>query len=200
MDFDMEQLGVLGIDMQTGIDYTGGKDKYISALQRFYKSSGKNKANIHEFMDSNDMENLSITVHALKSNSKMIGAAGLSSMFETLELASRNNDSDTVNANIEKTLQEYDRILTALKPLGESETCRAAGEISGAEAKDIADRLLAALDDFDDDLSAELAGKLSGYPFRITQRGRLREAITLIGEFMYDEAADIIKEIIPAIE
>ncbi|MBR2274989.1 MAG: hypothetical protein IJ873_02865, partial [Lachnospiraceae bacterium] len=61
-------------------------------------------------------------------------------------------------------------------------------------------QLLAALDDFDDELAAELAEKLSGYPFRITQRGKLREAAEQIGDFMYDNAADLIREILEAIE
>ena len=57
-----------------------------------------------------------------------------------------------------------------------------------------------ALDDFDDELSLELAKKLLGYPFRITQRDKLNEAIALIEDFMYDEAADIIRDIEPTIE
>ena len=57
-----------------------------------------------------------------------------------------------------------------------------------------------ALDDFDDDLSAELVAKLGGYPFRITQRQKLKKAADLISDFMYDEAAELIKEIIPSIE
>ena len=73
-------------------------------------------------------------------------------------------------------------------------------DATSAEAKETASKLLEALDDFDDDLSMELAEKLTGYPFRMTQKGKLKEAVGLIGEFMYDEAAELIKEIMPAIE
>ena len=41
---------------------------------------------------------------------------------------------------------------------------------------------------------------LSGYPFRMTQADKLREAVSLIEDFMYDEAADIIRQIVPTIE
>ena len=64
----------------------------------------------------------------------------------------------------------------------------------------MAAQLLEALDDFDDDLSAELVKKLSGYPFRLTQKDRLAEAAAFIGDFLYDEAAEIIKEISGEIE
>ena len=40
----------------------------------------------------------------------------------------------------------------------------------------------------------------SGYPFRMTQADKLREAVALIEDFMYEEAAEIIRQIAPAIE
>jgi hypothetical protein len=87
-----------------------------------------------------------------------------------------------------------------LRPIGEAETVRAAGEIGAQEARETADGLLAALDDFDDELSASLAAKLALYPFRPTQRDKLREAAGYIKDFLYDEAAELVREIIPAIE
>ena len=200
MEFDIGILSTLGIDTKTGIEYTGGNDRYISALQRYYKSSTQNKQKISEFLNANDWDNLAIIVHALKSNSRMIGSSSLGEKFELLEKACTNKEADTVRSNIDVALNEYDIILEVLKPLGEAETFKAEGEIGGDEAKAIADQLLQALDDFDDELSAELVNKLSGYPFRITQKGKLREAADFISDFLYDEAAEIIKEIYPAIE
>ena len=94
----------------------------------------------------------------------------------------------------------YKGVIEVLRPIGEMETVKVAGELTADEARKTADELLAALDDFDDDLSALLAGKLMGYPFRLTQKQKLREAAQYIGDFMYDEAAELIREIIPGIE
>ena len=200
MDFDINVLATLGIDTNTGIEYTGGNEKYLSALQRYYKSSAQNKLKISEFLNACDWDNLAIIVHALKSNSRMIGASSLGDKFALLEKASTDKDADIVKSNIDSALSEYDKILELIKPLGEAETMKAEGEISGEEAKAIADQLLEALDDFDDELSSELVNKLSGYPFRITQKGKLREAADFISDFSYDEAAELIKEIYPSIE
>ncbi len=196
----MEDLVRLGVDPQAGIEYTGSTDKYVSALQRFYKSSDKNLVRIKDCMNRIDLENLAIVVHALKSNARMIGAAELSGMFEILEKAAMNEDMGTLRANVDKTLSEYKRLLEVIKPWGEHETYLAAGEISAQQATEIGEKLLAALDDFNDDLSAELIRKLSGYPFRITQRDKLKEAAGLVDDFMYDEAAELIREILPTIE
>ena len=200
MGFSMEQVLALGIDLKAGLDYTGGNEKYISALQRYFKSSANNKTKIEEYLRTGDLDNLAITVHALKSNSKMIGAISLASKFETLEIASKNKDIESIKENIKPALVEYETLLEVLKPLGETAEYKAPGEISGEEARKVADELLETLDDFDDEKSTELIKKLSGYTFRITQKNKLKEAADYIGEFMYDEAADLVRGIISAIE
>ena len=195
MAFDVELLLPVGIDVKTGLEYTGGRDKFISAMQRYYKASAGNKAKIKEYLDKGDMENLSIVVHSLKSNSRMIGATSLGTKFETMEYASRNGDVAAVREGIGDVLEEYETILIALAPLGEMEELKADGELNAEEAKEVLENLLNALDEFDDDNSLEYARKLMGYPFRVTQKNRLKEAIDLISDFMYEEAMEIIKEI-----
>lgn len=200
MEFDLKEAEKLGVDPKTGMEYTGGKDRYLSALQRYYKSSETNKRKVREYLSEGDMENFCITVHSLKSNSKMIGATELASRFEELEISSREGDEEFLRAHTEKAMEKYEELLDALSPLGEMESLKSPGELTAEEAGKTAEELLAALDDFDDEVSLQLAEKLSGYPFRITQRGKLREATELIRDFMYDEAAELIREIIPEIE
>ena len=200
MKMDITWIANAGLDVQTGIGYTGGQDKYISAIKRFYSNYGKNRESIESFKASGDYENYMITVHALKSNSKMIGAGELGSIFEALENAARTGDVQKIEADTDKALSMYETLVGLLKPVEEMGDVRAADEISGDVAKETAEELLKALDDFDDDLSKELIKKLSGYPFRITQKSRLKEASDLVDDFIYEDAAEIIKEIIPAIE
>ena len=46
MGYDFGWLEEIGIDINEGIGYTGGEDKYISALQRFCKSYEKNECRL----------------------------------------------------------------------------------------------------------------------------------------------------------
>ena len=197
MKYDLEWIAGLGIDIKTGLDYTGNEDKFVSAIQRFCKGYEKNKSKIDEFYGAGDYENYMITVHALKSNAKMIGAMGLSKMFETLEMASRNGDKATVDGNNAGAVNAYRDLVDKLKPVCELGDVKAPDEITAEEARETADKLLEALDDF---LSKELVNKLSGYPFRITQKEKLKEAIGFVDDFLYEEAAEIIKEIYETIE
>ena len=197
---DITWLSETGLDTKTGISYTGGQDKYISALQRFYKNYERNRAKVCECLEAKDYENYMITVHALKSNAKMIGARDLSTLFETLEMAARNNEIGVIEPQNAVALKEYDELIQKLAPIGAMGDVRAADEISAEVARETIDKLLAALDDFDDEEAKRLAKILSGYPFRMTQADKLREAVALIEDFMYEEAAEIIRQIAPAIE
>ncbi len=197
---DITWLSETGLDTETGISYTGGEDKYISALQRFYKNYEKNRAKVCEYLLAKDYENYMITVHALKSNAKMIGARDLSTLFETLETAARNNEIGLIEPQNAVALKEYDELIQKLASIGTMGDVRAADEISAEAARETVDKLLEALDDFDDEEAKKLAEVLSGYPFRLTQAEKLEEAAAFIEDFMYDEAAGIIRQIAPAIE
>lgn len=200
MGIEMIQIAEMGLDVKSGLEYTGGEQKYISAIQRFYKNYEKNRKKVEELYEDKDYDNYMVTVHALKSNARMIGANDLSKGFEGLEGASREKDAYYLDRHTNQVLDAYGKLIKKMKPLSEMEEVHASDEISADEARDISKKLLEALDDFDDRLSSELAKKLSGYPFRVTQRDKLKEAVSLIEDFMYDDAADIIREISSAIE
>ena len=197
---DISFLDEKGIDTRTGIEFTGNKEKYISALKRYFNGFEDNSRKISELYEKSDMDNYSITVHALKSNSRMVGAMALAELFEKLEIASREGGITYVRENHNKMLEAYRDFVELIRPVGEADVAPPADEIGAERAKEIASELLEALDDFDDEKSKELAVKLSGYPFRLTQKDLLSKAIKLIDDFMYDDAAGIIKEISETIE
>lgn len=197
---DISFLDAKGIDTRTGIEFTGNKEKYISALKRYFNGFEDNSRKISELYEKSDMDNYSITVHALKSNSRMVGAMALAELFEKLEIASREGGITYVRENHNKMLEAYRDFVELIRPVGEADVAPPADEIGAERAKEIASELLEALDDFDDEKSKELAVKLSGYPFRLTQKDLLSKAIKLIDDFMYDDAAGIIKEISETIE
>ncbi len=200
MGIDLSWLDTTGLDVETGIGFTGGQEKYVSALSRFYKNYEKNKTKVTEFLEAKDYENYMITVHALKSNAKMIGARDLSTLFETLETAARNNDTGIIEAQNAVAMTAYEELIGKLSPIGELGDARASDEISADVAREVVDKLIEALDDFDDEEAKKLAQKLSGYPFRMTQSEMLKKAIGYIEDFMYDEAADMIRSISVTIE
>ncbi len=197
---DISWLDEKGISTKDGIGYTGSEERYIAALQRFFKGYEKNRKAVEEMLATSDTEAFCIRVHSLKSNARMIGAAELADAFEELELASKRFDVALMKEKTAPALEMYAQLIETIRPIGEMESVKIRGEITAEEAREVAAKLLEALDDFDDELSAELTGKLLGYPFRLTQKEKLKEAMENIKDFMYDEAAALIRGIIPAIE
>lgn len=200
MEYDINYLKGLGVDTDKGLEYTRSDDKYLSAIQRYYKSYDNNLSKLTEFYNNKDYKNYCIVVHSLKSNSKMIGINSLANSFEELEIAANNRDYNTINKRHLLVLEEWGEFISKLKPIGEMKLIKPEDEITSSEAKEVTRELLIALDDFDDELSSELIHKLSGYPFRLTQRELLDKAIEYVEDFLYDDAAEIIKEITPEIE
>ncbi len=200
MEFDLTFLQNAGIDTKLGIEYTGGRDKYLSSLKRFYAAYENNCSMLQKFQNAGEIENYKILVHALKSNSKMVGALELSASFEALEQAAEEGNTDYINENGEKILLKYGEFAELIKPIGEADIEKPADEIDGERALELVKELLEALDDFDDEKSMKLAKELSGYPFRLTQKESLNRAIKLISDFNYDDAAGIIEEISKSIQ
>lgn len=200
MEYDLAQLVEAGLDTVTGIDYTGSEEKYISAVQRFYKNHEKNSTKVLQYFDTRDYENYGIAVHALKSNAKMIGAGKLSLLFEELETLAKAGDTKTIEDKTRAALTDYANLVSKLEPVVGQSDIKARDEISAEEAKKIADELLSTLDDFDDEASKELIARLGGYPFRVTQRDKLAEAAGYLEDFRYEDAYAIIKEIYMHIE
>ncbi len=200
MSTDFTFLEEKGIDTKLGKEYTGGRDRYLSALKRYYSGYESNRKKLEHYYGMRDLENFMIQAHALKSNSRMVGAVELAEAFETLEKAAAGGDGSFIADNLEKILLKYSEFVELIRPIGEADIEKPADEIDGEEAKKISDELLEALDDYDDEKSLELAKKLSGYPFRLSQRSELKRAIELIEGFGYDDAADIIRKISETIE
>ncbi len=200
MKFDLGFLRDCGVDTDLGKEYTGGQDRYVSALSRFYRSFEANRDKVRESFAKKDMENYTLLVHALKSNCLMIGAVNLSKEFEALELAGKEKRMDVLMADTERVLGDYEALAEILRPIGEADVEKPVDELTGDEAVKVVKELLEALDDFDDETSAELVKKLSGYPFRPRPKEKLKEATDYIERFLYDEAAEIIKDIVKTIE
>ncbi len=200
MEHPFQNLIAAGFDIETGFSYTGGQDRYFSAIQRFYRSYGKMSAAIAESEAGEDVETYTRNVHSLKSNAMMIGALALSEKAKQLEQSGRDGDLAAIHTETPHLMELYANSIAALKPYGEMAQVLAAGEITGAEARKVGAELLEALDDFDDERSSKLVSTLSGYPFRFTQRNMLNDARDHIENFEYDEALDLIKAILEQVE
>lgn len=86
-----------GFDVNTAMKFfANDREFYERILADFVKEYKDRTGKLTEFYDDKDWKNYSITVHALKSVSKSIGALELSSLAATMEAATKNINEDII--------------------------------------------------------------------------------------------------------
>ena len=88
-----------GIDAAEAIRNSGSEDSLRSVLKLFYESVEDKWEELNGFFESENWENYTIKVHALKSSANIIGAKNISKEAEKLEFAGKDNDIDYIRQN-----------------------------------------------------------------------------------------------------
>ena len=197
---EFDDLQGQGINVDEGIGFTGSKEKYLAALQRFYRRAEKNIESVKDDSSRKKGEELTITVHALKSNARMIGADRLGSIAEEMELSGKAGDYDKQFSLTEELIVEYRKVLDIIKPYGEMQEVHPSSEISADEATRAGKALIDALEDYDDEAALEQLHILMHYPFRFTLINVLKNAEADIKDFEYTEALLKARRVISQIE
>lgn len=78
-------IHISGLDVAAAKIYAPEKEMYVNMLRSYLKAIPGTKANIGQFTAEEDRENYTITVHGLKSASKLIGATEISELARQLE-------------------------------------------------------------------------------------------------------------------
>jgi HPt (histidine-containing phosphotransfer) domain-containing protein len=119
-------LAGAGIDIKSGIGYCAGDHEfYNSVLMEYAGNAQDKKQKLSTYLKDRDMKNYSISVHALKSTSQMIGAASLSMKAKALEKASKEENIEFVEKNHDDMIENYSLVTEAI--------CQALGLESGED-------------------------------------------------------------------
>lgn len=110
----MEALSRAGIDIKQGISYCGDKEGFREIVIIYHTEGHKRKAALQRFLEEQDWKNYVITVHALKSNSKGIGANELAELAMNLELAGKENRIEYILENHEELMEKHDALLRTI--------------------------------------------------------------------------------------
>ena len=155
-----EGLARAGVSMQTGLGYCGNRlSLYTDVLSQFAASGPVRLDELGRFLEGEDWAGYAISVHAVKSTSKMIGAQGVSDQAAALEAAAKAGDAETILARHGAFMADYAALAEAVATL--TRTTEAAAEPAAevtdpGAARALLHDLAAALDDYDAD-AAEAA-------------------------------------------
>ncbi len=155
-----------GLDVAGAISAIGMASLYNKIVEEYYRS-GKNKHNeISSAYDTENWEDYTIKVHALKSSSRQIGALPLGDLAESLEKAGKAGDLEKIHADTARLLDDYSALLNTLSsyfPEEEAPSPEDLPEISDDELKTLLDDLVTACDNLDMDEMERVRDELKSH-------------------------------------
>ena len=114
-DDKLGALEALGIDTGSGLMYCqNDMDFYQELLLQYAGEAAGKTGTANKNLKDGDLRNYEILVHALKSTSKMIGAAELSEVAYTLEKAAKKGDEETIRKGHSNAMTEYARLANGI--------------------------------------------------------------------------------------
>ncbi len=126
-------LRAAGVDPAVGLGYCQQNEPLYRSVLQDYAQNEKEKAdNLSRYYETRDWQNYSVLIHAVKSSSRMIGAAALSDLAAGLEAAADAGREREILSGHETMLAVYRETAQAIRQALGSET-----ETVGAEDDDI---------------------------------------------------------------
>ena len=109
--------GIEGIDADAGIHNSGSEETYRTVIGIFRDSIDEYAAELDGFYASDDWENYTIKVHALKSSARLAGANSLADEAQMLENAGKEEDTEYIKEHHEAFVREYRSFKERLDPV-----------------------------------------------------------------------------------
>ena len=110
-----EYLKSHGINLEQALENLGDMEMYNATVEDFISEVEEKWQRIEDYKLQNNLKDYSIEVHSLKSDAKYLGLVRLADIAYQHELASKENNSDYVNANFNYLEEEYQKALEIIK-------------------------------------------------------------------------------------
>ncbi len=179
------------MDVQEGVDNSGGVEGYLNVLKGFYSYIDDKSGEIQSFFDAGDISNLTIKVHGLKSSARIIGAMELSSEAEKLEAAGKSGDLDYIKENLSAMLDRYRSYKDILLPVVEKKD-----DLPEA-SQEFLDDAYSALEEFasveDYDCVRMVIESTEEYSLKEEDKKRFEKALLLLYELNWDGILELAK-------
>ena len=96
-DFDTNELNI-----EEGLEYSmNNKEFYLSILDAYLEETDGELKQMDEYVESGDMPSYATLVHAIKSSSRLIGAANLGEVAYDMELRAKEGNADYIKSHHE---------------------------------------------------------------------------------------------------
>ncbi len=182
-----------GLNTKAAMDMLRDEKLLFMAMKEYLLAIDKKTSVIREYVQSHNIRNYTVEVHAIKSSSKQIGADKVSALAARLERAGNENDADFINENTEELLSEYAKLKDILKPqFPELDTDK-----KNATRDRVVEMLIemqGAVEEMDTLRIDDVITEMSGYEFDEEQNGYYEKLRSAAYEFDIDKCTELTNE------
>ena len=179
------------IDTAKGLLHCGGAETYLGTLTTYAGTAAASAGDIERFLRDGDIKNATVKIHALKSTSRMIGAAELGDLAEELEAAGNAGNTDNLNARTGELLARYKRLGELLSPLTGAGDLPLISDAGLNEAYTLIREFLS-VEDYESVI--QVIGGLGEYSYPDSERERCEALKKAAAEFDYEAIKNITED------
>ena len=183
------------IDVEKGIANCGDEECYVMTLNTYADTIDDYISDIKGAYDAHDIQNATIKIHALKSTSRIIGAADLGELAQELENAGGAGDIQTLSEKIGGLLDRCRKLSEQLSPLRmqeEEEEDMSLPLITDDEFAEICSLMIDFADECDSIGISSAADSLKDYRLTDEQKDKIRRVRKAADDFEYELINDIL--------
>ena len=182
------------LDVRAGLDHCGSTEAYLDAVRAYIETIKMNIDEIEKFREAGDIGNLTVRIHGMKSTARVIGALELSAFAEELEEAGLQKDTEKLEAELDRFVEDYRTLGDRLLPINEisAETSEEKREeMSEEELAHIYELLKKHLAQADYDEIDTLGDRLSAAEVPEPHKERVERIVSAISMLEYEELDNI---------
>ena len=183
------------LDVEKGIYNSGSNEAYISLLKIFLSSLDEKANEIDKYYISEDYNNYTIKVHALKSSARTIGAISLGEYAQKLEDAGKSGDFDFIRSHhrvFMKDLEKYKELSEIL--IEEKEESKDGKKVADDKLMaDIYNEIKKAAEAMDCDILDNIFSRMEEYEIPDKEQSLWKRSKESTEKFDYDDILDALK-------
>ncbi len=185
-----------GLDTAAGLRHCGTAETYLDTLTIFAKNAASGADEIASFRQTNDVDNITVKVHALKSMARVIGAKALGALAEKLELAGKDGDTRTLYDELDELLERFRALGGSLARLLLTDVTEdePLPLISADQLREVYDSIREFAANLDSDSIQFVLGRLKGYRIPEGDRERVEAIVRAAAEFEWDRVNELSSE------
>jgi HPt (histidine-containing phosphotransfer) domain-containing protein len=176
------------IDTEAALKNSGSEEAFKTVLKIFYDSIGPKSKELEECYSSEDWENYTIKIHALKSSARLVGALGLGEDAQLLETAGKENDIGYIRDHHTSVMTDYLKLGEDLAPLyqDEKEDDTDKPPADDAMITDMYEGLRMAAEAMDCDMLEDILNEIDGYRVPDREKEKFSQVRQMANAFDYD--------------